>query len=88
MNFNIDPERREELEKHAITLVETEVDFMESMRTRTLAIQSLARIALGLETDRDITDLDSSTRDELLSVMRTMRDIVFPPQPDDTIETI
>lgn len=81
----ISPSRQKELEKLAARPEQIQEVMETASPARSTAIQQLARRALGLMPERDITDLELSTQDELLFVMRTMRDIVFPPQPDDTI---
>lgn len=86
--INIPQERRDELEKLAASPEHLEAITATGLPEQSTAIQQLARRALGLAPEHDIADLEPPAQSELLFVMSTMRDTIFPRQPNDTIETI
>ncbi len=75
--MNIEQDRKEDLTKLAVHAAEA-IDGQEARDfQKPELICALSRVALGIEPARDIDDLHSQTRTELLFVMRTVRDITF-----------
>lgn len=68
------PDRRDELTKLTAETVDTHQLHAVASHERAIAIQGYGRQLLGLSPDYPIEALDPEAQDELLFVMRSMRD--------------
>ncbi len=74
----ITPERQAELDKHVAAIVEMD-DVSSLVTSESVALVScLARAAVGLSPEIDIADLGETERNEVLSIMRGIRDTLHP----------